>query len=154
MSKLFSKLRKMKITLTSHFTRYINENYMKISKSTIDYINSKKLPLASTSASWRLQNLLQAFPTISLFKLVNAAVVLTFSLSLVLLGFFLVPHLNTLNTSKWLQTGQFGSLMSRVMCSWNIFSQSIFCFPACVACHKILLPDVGSSSSHLHLGQR
>ena len=43
-------------------------------------------------ASRQLQNLLQAFLTVSMFKLVNASVTLAFSSSLVLYRILLVPH--------------------------------------------------------------
>ena len=43
-----------KITLTSHFIRYIYQNYIKISWNTKDQIYSKKLPSTSTTASTRL----------------------------------------------------------------------------------------------------
>ena len=83
---------KRKIILTSRFIRYIYQNYMKISWNTIDWIYSKKLSYASTVASRWIQNLLQAFPMISLFKLVNAAIILPFSSSLVLQRVLLVSR--------------------------------------------------------------
>ena len=46
----------------------------------------KKLSLASTTASRQLRNLLQAFPTVSLFKFVNITVNFAFSSSLALHG--------------------------------------------------------------------
>ena len=45
----------------------------------------KKSPLASAMVSRRFRNLLQAFPTISCFELPNAAVILAFSSSLLLM---------------------------------------------------------------------
>ena len=65
--------------------RYIYQNYMKISWNTLDEISQKSL-LALTTASRWVWNLLQVLK-VSLFKLVNATVILAFSSSLVLDSF-------------------------------------------------------------------
>ena len=97
--KLSPKLRK---TLSncdiSH--KHIYQNYMKISENTIDEVHSKKSPLASILASRRLQNLPRSFPMISLFKLVNVAVIIAFSSSLVLHRVVLNLSLNRM-IIKW-----------------------------------------------------
>ena len=107
----------MKITLTSHFTRFINQNSMLISGNTTDKIYSKKLPLASTTTSWRLGNLLQVLATISLFKLVNTAIILAFSLSLMLCRVLVVSRSTLPNKllSRWLQSGESDSQLWEVM---------------------------------------
>ena len=51
---------------------------MKISQNIIELVYSKKSRLALTTAFIRLRHLLQAFQTVSLFKLINAAVILAF----------------------------------------------------------------------------
>ena len=51
--------------------------------------------MVSTMASLQHLNLLQVFPVVSLFKLVNAAVILTFSSSLIFHGVLLVIRLAT-----------------------------------------------------------
>ena len=51
--------------------------------------------LASTTASRRLWNLLQAFPNVSFIKLVNAVIILTFNLSQLFHEILLVTHSTT-----------------------------------------------------------
>ncbi len=51
-----------------------------------------KSSMTSTTASRRLQNLLKAFPTITLLKLVNAVIIIAFRSSLELHRFLLVSH--------------------------------------------------------------
>ena len=65
----------MEITLISQLIRYIQENYMKISENTIDWIYSKKSPLASFMTTSPLRNLQQVFPMVFWFKLVSAAMI-------------------------------------------------------------------------------
>ena len=91
---------KLKITLTSHSIWYIYQNYKKISWNNIDQIYSKKSPLDSTMTSSRLQNLWQAFLTVSLFKLVNATVIFAFSSAFVLHRVLLVFRLTSHNNQE------------------------------------------------------
>ena len=76
-----------KTTLTSHFIRYIYQNYIKISWNTIKKIYSKESPLLSTMASRHLRNFFQAFLRIILFKMENPAIILAFSSFLVARSF-------------------------------------------------------------------
>ena len=77
MSQLSSKLHKnlyTDISLGQIYLPKLHENILKY----YSWIYLKKSPLASTTASKWLLNLLQAFLTISLFKLVNASIILAF----------------------------------------------------------------------------
>ena len=94
MGKWPSKLRNKKIKdntniLLTHL--YLPKLYKNILKLQTKFI--KKNNIQQTASRW-LRNLLQAFPTVCLFKLVNAAVVEFFALSL---DWF--P--NTLKSSYW-----------------------------------------------------
>ena len=122
----------MKITRTSHFIRYICQNYI---KNILKYywLNLlKKLSMASTTVSWKLKNFLQAFPMISYFKFVNSAIIFAFSLFLVCHRFFLsltqlYPTHNNQGIVIW-------GVRSDV--DAEIFYQPSLGFLACVAWHK------------------
>ena len=90
-----------------------------------------------------LQNLLQAFPKVSSFRLVNAAVILAFSLYLVLLRVLmnsLLTEPHTISRVRW------SDIRSDV--GAEIFPRLRLTSPACVAWPRDLFLDVGSSSSH------
>ena len=84
MGELSSKLRKneddTEISLYWIYLLKLHKNILKYYRSNF----SKKSPMTLTAAFRRFQKLALAFPTVSLFKLVNAAVILAFSSSLVL----------------------------------------------------------------------
>ena len=84
----------MKITLTSPFIRYTNLKYLEISQ--IRFIQRNHHGLQRRL--WNLTNL-------SLFKLVNTAIILAFSSSLILQGTLLVSCSTMLHTRRELQHG-------------------------------------------------
>ena len=75
---------------------------------------SIKPPLTSTTASGRLWNLLQLFWPVSLFELVNVAIIFAFSSSSVLQGVLLVSHFALYVIIRGLQSGGLGDYMSGV----------------------------------------
>ena len=109
-----------------------------INQFTMDEIYLKKLNslkkslLASITASRQLWSLLQAFLTLSLFKLVNAAVILAFSSFLALLGVFLVSHstLSHILLSRGLQSVELSRKMFKRDMVAEIFSQLTLRSPA------------------------
>ena len=95
-------------------------------------------------ASRWLKNLLQVFPMVSLFKLVNAAIIFAFSCSSVLHKVLLIslnctPHIIIKWIAIWIVRGNGNT---------EIFLLSRLGSPSCVAWHRVLLPDMVSSSSH------
>ena len=125
---------KMKMTLTAHFIGYSYQNYMKISRNSTDKIYLKKSLLASSLAfRW-----LQAFLMVSLFKLVNAVIILAFSSSWVLHSFVCL----LLNCTPY--------IIFKGIAIWRVrwldvveenFAQSRLGSPACVAWCRVLLPN-------------
>ena len=108
-----------------------------------DEIYSNKSPLTSTIT----------LSTISLFKLVNAAVIITFSSSLVLHKVFLVWETSKTSTPPHTHNnlGDCNVGSSAAWC-WGkvvteIFSQQTLGSPASVTWHRVPLPVIGSSSS-------
>ena len=104
----------------------------------------KEIPVGFTTVSR------QIFPTVSFIKLVYAAINLAFkfifSVARIFVGIFLsyVQHIIikgiAIRCVKWSDNRD--DLVA------EIFSQPRLGSPACVACRRVLLPDVGSSSSH------
>ena len=92
------KYTKIKIAMKSLFIRYSYQSDMKMFWILSIKFIQKKSTWALTKASRRHRNILQAFPVVSFFKLVNVTVTLTFSL--VLLGVLLVSRLVVPYTSN------------------------------------------------------
>ena len=140
----------MKITLTSHFMWLVYENDMKKKKKEYsEQIFSKKLPLAwTTSSRWYF---LQAIPTVSLFKLPNAAIIFTFSLSLLQQRSFIglsvsyAPHIIIREIAIW----GVGRLDVKGDVVAEIYSQPRLGPLACVAWSRVLSSNTGSSISSL-----
>ena len=93
----------------------------------------KEIRLASTMVARWLWNLLQAFLMVFLFDLLNPAIILAFCSSLVLLGVLLVSC---------------STMAQHTIIKGIAFSQSILDSLSCVAWCRVLLLDIGSSSSH------
>ena len=110
---------------------------MKISWNTLDWIYSNKLPLTSITAARRLRNFLLAFPTVSLSKLVTAAIILAFSVSLVLRGVLLVSFSIIPHTSRGLLSWELGGQMLKLISSQKFFH----------AQHQVLLLVLHSTES-------
>ena len=104
----------------------------------INFIPLNKLSMALTMASSRLWNQLHAFSTISLFKLVNAAVTIVSNSSFRLHRVLLVSRTTSLHT---IWRGMWWDVRGDVT---EIF------WRACVPWCRVLLPDIVSSSGHPH----
>ena len=101
--------------------------------------------MATTTSLRRLWNRLKPFLKVSLFKLLNAGVIIALSSSLVLYGVLLLFR----STARELLLKELCDNINRVILPQNLFSQPTVGSPAYVAWGGILMLDVGSSRSYL-----
>ena len=142
MGKLSSKLQQK---WKYHRYLFLSEKYMKISWSSKEWIYSKKLPFAANPDFWRLRNL-PAFSKISSCKLVNAAVILVPSFSLVLHRIFLVSC-STQYKGIVIWVVRRPDFRGDVF--EEIFWQLRLVSPVRIEWHRVFLPDIGVSSMNL-----
>ena len=102
--------------------------------------------MVETTPSRRFQNLFQAFPMFSLFKLLIAAVILAFNSSLVLRKVSLVVCSTALYKGTPILEVRRPDVRGDMIA--EVFSQPTLASRACESWHKVLLPDVKYSSSH------
>ena len=146
MGKLSSKYPQMKITLTSHIIRYIYQNYMKMSRNTMDWIY---LEIAIGFNSGLLMTLDSgSFSNVLLVSIAKCYLCLQFILGVAqnFVGLFL--NLTQPIIIKGIVILGVMQLDVKRDVVAEIFWQPRMGSPASVAWHKVLLPDVGFSSSY------